>query len=313
MSDAFGHLHPAVRRFAAMDDEIRIGRVRTKRWIEHAAAAEVLESLQEVFDQPPSERMENVLVFAESGMGKTSLVRRFERAHALAFDTQAGVARRPVVVVRMPPDPTEDEFFRQVLAALGAPVVAADRRGDPRLRELAARILREVGARVLVIDELNSVLGGTARQQRHFLQVLRFLSNELGVALVCTGVPEARHALRSDPELRSRFVDVELLPWTADDALQGFVNRLVQGLPLRQPSPVDGGAVRKLLAGRSGGITAHVCKAVERAAIAAIRSGREMIDLAALQDDRVWRGIVGPGPVTAPARLAGRGERKATL
>lgn len=177
------------------------------------------------------------------------------------------------------------------------------------MRELAARILREVGAHVLVIDELNSVLGGTARQQRHFLQVLRFLSNELGVALVCTGVPEARHALRSDPELRSRFVDVELLPWAADDALQGFVNRLVQGLPLRLPSPVDGGAVRKLLAGRSSGITAHLCKAVERAAIAAIRSGREMIDLGALQDERVWRGIVGPGPATAPARLASRASK----
>ena len=310
MSDAFGHLHPEVRRCAAMDDETRIDRIRAKRWIEHATATEVLETLQEAFDQPPSERMENVLLFAESGMGKTSLVRRFERVHALPFDARAGVARRPVVVVRMPPDPAEDAFFRQVLTALNAPVVAADRRGDPwRLRELTARLLRQVGARVLVIDELNSVLGGTARQQRHFLQVLRYLSNELGVALVCTGVPEARHALRSDPELRSRFVDVELLPWAADDTLQGFVNRLVQGLPLRLPSPVDGGAVRKLLAGRSGGITAHVCKAVERAAIAAIRSGREMIDLAALQDERVWRGIVGPGPDTAPARLASRASK----
>jgi Bacterial TniB protein len=158
---------------------------------------------------------------------------------------------------------------------------------------------------VLVVDELNSLLGGTARQQRHFLQVLRFLSNELRVALVCTGVPEARHALRADPEMRSRFVDAELPPWSADTELQGFVNRLVQGLPLRRPSPVDGTAVRKLLAARSGGITAHVCKAVERAAIAAIRSGREMIDLAALEEDRVWRGIAAlaggsGGPGIAP-------------
>lgn len=305
MSEAFGHLHPEARRFAALDDEARIGRVRAKCWIEHAAASSVLEALQEVFDQPPSERMENVLVFAESGMGKTSLVRRFERGHARPYDAQAGIARRPVVVVRMPPSPTEGEFLRQALLTLGAPVAAANRRSDPQLRELVGRLLREVGARVLVIDELNSVLVGTARQQRHFLQVLRFLSNELGVALVCTGVPEARHALRSDPELRSRFVDVELLPWAADDELQRFVNRLVQGLPLRQPSPVDGVGVRRLLAGRSGGITAHVCKAVERAAIAAIRGGREMIDLAALEEAGVWRGIV------APARPGGRGARRA--
>ena len=60
------------------------------------------------------------------------------------------------------------------------------------------RLLRELGVRVLVIDEINSVLAGTPRQQRLFLQVLRFLSNELGVALVGAGISEARHVLLSD-------------------------------------------------------------------------------------------------------------------
>lgn len=114
-------------------------------------------------------------------------------------------------------------------------------------------------------------------------------------------MPEARHALRSDPQLRSRFADVELHPWAADDELRRFVNRLVQSLPLRRPSPVDGPAVRELLAARGGGLTGHICTAVQRAAGEAIRTGREMIDLAALREDRVWRRI------DAPARPGGRG------
>lgn len=298
MSEGFGHLHPEARRFAPLDDETRIARVLAKCWIEHAEASSVLEALQEVFDQPRSERMENILLFGESGMGKTALVRRFERAHKPSYDAQAGVARTSVVVVRMPPDPTEEEFLRKVLSTLGAPAAVANRSTS---REVVERLLRAVGARVLVIDELNSILAGTARQQRYFLQLLRYLSNELGVALVCTGVPEARHALRSDPQLRSRFADVELHPWAADDGLQRFVNRLVQSLPLRRPSPVDGPAVRELLAARGGGLTGHICTAVQRAAVEAIRTGREMIDLAALREDRVWRRI------DAPARPGGRG------
>lgn len=298
MSEEFGHLHPEARRFAPLDDETRIARVLAKCWIEHAEASSVLEALQEVFDQPRSERMENILLFGESGMGKTALVRRFERAHKLPYDAQAGVARTSVVVVRMPPDPTEEEFLRKVLSTLGAPAAASKRSTS---RQVVERLLRAVGTRVLAIDELNSILAGTARQQRYFLQLLRYLSNELGVALVCTGVPEARYALRSDPQLRSRFADVELHPWTADDELQRFVNRLVQSLPLRRPSPVDGPAVRELLAARGGGLTGHICTAVQRAAVEAIRDGREMIDLAALRDDRVWRRI------DAPARPSGRG------
>jgi hypothetical protein len=179
-----------------------------------------------------------------------------------------------------------------VLAALGAPPSTA--RPVGRLvtsrREVVCRLLAEVGARVLVVDEINSVLAGTARQQRLFLQLLRFLSNELCIGLVCAGVPEARHALLSDPQLRSRFAEVELQPWEAGPGLQLFVNRIVQGLPLRLPSAVDSPHLCRRLAERSGGITLAIRRALERAAVAAIRSGEERITLAALDGDAVWRG-----------------------
>jgi hypothetical protein len=194
----------------------------------------------------------------------------------------------------MPPEPTETEFFLRLLTTLGTPEAALGRSG-PRLRELASRLLHESGTRVLVIDEINSLLVGTARQQRMFLQLLRFMSNDLGIALIGAGVPEARHALRSDAQLRSRFCDLCLPAWTAGAALQEFVNRMVQSMPVVSP------AVCKLVAERSGGVTALICRALERAAIAAVRSLREQIDLAGLQDEAVWRGLAAR---TLPASLA---------
>ena len=128
---------------------------------------------------------------------------------------------------------------------------------------------------LVVIDELNSVLAGTPRQQRVFLQLLRFLSIELRIAFVGVGVPEARHALLSDYQLRSRFTDVELPPWSQGEDLRDFVTRLTWSLPLREPSPVDSSKLRRLLVERTGGITLGICKAFERAAITAIRDGRE--------------------------------------
>lgn len=129
-----------------------------------------------------------------------------------------------MLVVSAPPNPTEAELLDGVLEALGAPLEGHGRSG-PRLRSAVIRLLRELGVRVLVIDEINSVLAGTARQQRLFLQLLRFLSNELGMALVCAGIPEARHVRLSDPQLRSRFSEVELPRWTAGEDLREFVNR----------------------------------------------------------------------------------------
>ena len=285
------HLHPGVRQLALADDAVRLEALRSKRWITHQPAAQVLASLTEIFEQPAGDRMENLLLAAESGMGKTMLLRKFQRDHARPVDTAAGVQPHPVVLLLMAEDPSEEAFFVQILKAVGAPIELSRRRHRVGLRETSFRILREVGTRMLMIDEINSILVGSARQQRYFLQLLRFLSNELQVAIVCAGVPEARFALLSDPQLRSRVADVALEPWTAGPELQAFVTMLVQGLPLRQPSPVDNARLRQLLVARSGGITLSICRALERAGAAAIRNGQERIDLAALEDPAIWRGI----------------------
>jgi type II secretory pathway predicted ATPase ExeA len=295
----FAHLPPDVRPIAALDAEARIAHIRADRWVQHAAADRVLGYLQEALEQPPRERMENILLIGESGMGKTMLVRKFERQNAAPFDDVTGVQRKPVVVMLMPHQPTEGQFFNQLLHALNAPSPGHFSRGFP-VQDPAVRLLRQLGTRMVVIDELNSALAGTPRQQRVFLQLLRFLSNELRIAFVGVGVPEARHALLSDSQLRSRFTDIELSPWCLGEDLRDFVTRLTWSLPLREPSPVDSPKLRRLLADRTGGITLGICKAFERAAIAAIRDGREKIDLRSFDDPEIWRGVATPSRNTRP-------------
>jgi type II secretory pathway predicted ATPase ExeA len=306
-SAEFAHLPVDVRPIARLDAEARIAHIRAERWIHHATAERLLGYLQEAFDQPPRERMENLLLLGESGMGKTMLIRKFERQNAAGFDAAAGVQRRPIVVMLMPPQPTEVEFFNRVLEAIDAPSAGYWTSGG-QLRTSAMRLLREVGARVLVIDEINSVLAGTARQQRLFLQLLRFLSNDLKVALVGVGVPEARHALLSDAQLRSRFSDIELPRWTLGEDLRDFVTHLAWSLPLRQPSPIDSAKFRAMLLERSGGVTLGICKALERAAVAAIRAGYERIEYASFDDPEIWRGVAA---LRRSTRLRARGAAEA--
>lgn len=230
------------------------------------------------------------------------LLRKFQRDHVVPSDVASGVQRYPVVLTLMPEEPSEEAFYIQVLKAVGAPVVLTTRRHRVGMRETTFRLLRELGTQMLMIDEINFVLVGSARQQRYFFQLLRFLSNELQVAVVCAGVPEARFALLSDPQLRSRVADLALGPWTAGPELAAFVALLVQGMPLRQASPVDSAKLRRLLVERSGGITLSICRALERAAAAAIHTGQERIDLPDLDDAEIWRGLRLPNSGTARLR-----------
>ena len=297
------HLLPEFRAAALLSDAERVIRVRSERWIDHPLARDVLTELREIVDQPPRGRMLNALLTAEPGMGKTMTLKKLVRDYAKAFERRAGVEPQPVLYVLMPEVPTEDAFFGQVFAALGAPATTGFM--AQRRRETAFRLLRECGTRALVIDEINSVLAGSPRQQRIFLQLLRFLSNELGIALICAGAPEARQAMLTDPQLRSRFLDIELPPWRDDSDLRVFLARLVQSLPLRSPSPVDSPGLRGLIVTRSAGLTWTICKAFERAAVAAIVSGEERLDRASLEKPAIWRGLAAPGTATA-RRIRGK-------
>jgi Bacterial TniB protein len=45
---------------------------------------------------------------------------------------------------------------------------------------------------MLVIDEIHAMLSGTFREQRIFLNCLRFLANDLHLPLGCVGTNEAK-------------------------------------------------------------------------------------------------------------------------
>lgn len=283
------HLLPSARAVAMRPDSERVEWVCSERWIDYPAALEHLAELQAIVEQPPRGRMRNALLYGASGLGKSMLIVRLLQNNRRDVNRVAGTKAYPVLCVLMPPAPTPRAFFVQIFDALGAPVPTTST--SAKMQEIAIRLLRECGTRTLVIDEINSVLAGSPLQQRAFLQLLRFLSNSLNMALICVGTPEARHALMGDPQLRSRFADFELPRWQDDEALRAFLARLVQNLPLRKPSPVDSSSLRRLIMERSGGLTTIICQVYERAAVAAISSGREMLDRASIDDIAIWRGV----------------------
>jgi Bacterial TniB protein len=64
-----------------------------------------------------------------------------------------------VLVVQMPSEPSVGRLCPALLAAIGAPMQPRQYRLAD-LEQLVLRLLRSVGLRMLVIDELYNVLGG---------------------------------------------------------------------------------------------------------------------------------------------------------
>jgi Bacterial TniB protein len=146
----------------------------------------------------------------------------------------AGVTHTPLLLLRAPPAPDERHFYLHILAAVGAPATAIAVRSQnaASLEGRVIALLRDLGLRMIMIDEVHNLLAGTHREQRRFLNVLCYLSNELEVSFVCFGVSEAVDAIRGDVQLARRLDEHHLPNWRADF-------ELVQSLTISAVTPLE--------------------------------------------------------------------------
>jgi hypothetical protein len=232
--------------------------------------------MSDLLTYPQRNRMPCLLIHGRTGMGKTMILKKFFRDHPKIVDQRLGLAQTPVVLMQLPPEPVEVPFYEELLGAMGLPLVGEVSR--TRARRMAREALKIIGARILVIDEIHSLLVGGERQQRVFLNVIRLLANDLEMPLVCAGTPEARRALLTDSGLADRFESVELPRWTNNLAFRRLLASFAGVLPLRKPSDLDHEKVRALIIRLSDGVTVRIVRLLERLAVDAIHRGTECIE-----------------------------------
>lgn len=268
------HLHPSAHPIARLSVDERVQQIRADRWIGYPKAVEAVARLETLVAWPKKQRMPNLLLVGPTNNGKSMIIERFCRNHQPI--TKPDREHIPVVSVQMPSEPSPLRFYTAILAALGAPM-----RPRPRvieLEQLALSLLRAVDARMLIIDELHNVLAGRSDVRREFLNLLRFLGNELRIPLVGVGTREAYLAVRSDDQLENRFEPFVLPPWEVNDATRSLLASFAAAFPLHQPSVIDTDDMARYLLARSEGTIGELARLLTAAAVAAVESGIEALD-----------------------------------
>ncbi len=276
----FAHLAPELHPCVMLPTPERVMAAQEFRWIGYSRAQQALQTLSDLLMHPKSLRMPNLLLVGESGNGKSTIIGEFRRQHPMRIHS-GGDPSVPVVVMEMPSEPSESRFWTELLLALKI----AHRDTDPvqRKKNQAISMLTYVGCRMLVIDEIHNVLFGHARNQRHFLGVLKNLSNDLRLPIVAIGTREAIRTLHTDTQLSSRFEAFGLPKWTLNLDYRRLLASFERLLPLAEPSGLDSNRDLAIkLHNMSGGTIGGMAKVLQRSTVHAIRSGRERIDASTL-------------------------------
>jgi len=270
------HLQESAAKHLGLSDDLRIKQLRTPVWVGYSRAQQILGMLDDLLKYPPSSRMPNMLIVGETHNGKTHLVERFCSLHKAEDNPDGSAISAPVLYIEAPPVPDESRFFNSILDALFAPYKPHDSIGTKEGE--VYRQLRNVGLKVLVIDEIQHLLSGSTNRQREFLNVIKSMGSKLKVPIVAAGTLDAFRAVRNDPQVSNRFEPALLPLWKNDVEFARLLASFERLLPLHKPSGLTEAQIRTRLFTMSEGIIGELWKVLHRAAVESVKRGVEQIN-----------------------------------
>lgn len=269
------HLSENTRLFIEKStDEDRINATKKSKWIGYSNATNILASMNDCFNYPKTIRMPNLLIVGDSNNGKTALLNRFANSH-LAYLNENDRVINPVLLIQAPPEPDEKRFYNTILDKLFAPTRTSEKIDSRQQRVLS--LLQELEVKVLIIDEIHHILAGSPSKQRLFLNVIKYLSNELQIPLICAGTKLAFNAIQTDAQLSNRFEPRILNRWSNNTEYKRLLLSFERILPLRKESNLIENSLADKILSKSDGLIGEIARILELSTILAINSGIDRI------------------------------------
>ena len=279
--EKYQHVHPKFRHVVSLKDSERIQYLDAPRWIGYQKAQDIFDHLKMLLGRPQQVRMGNLLLIGEPNNGKTSLLKRFCKLYGDGYVNDDTEPVRPIIYAESPPTPDEKALYISILEQFITPYRARDPVNV--LRYQVIHLMRECHVKMLIIDELHSLLAGTAGKQREIMNVIKLLCNELKIPIVGAGTQAAVNILHTDPQHASRF-DVATLPlWPLSKDFRKLLRSFEAVLPLKKPSDLQRKELCCKIHALCGGNLGDLHCLLSESAKAAITSGKEQIDLEILE------------------------------
>lgn len=281
--ERYPHLTDEAAVMADQDDGHRIAYISRDRFISHQQAENILDDLEALYKVEDAVRPQGRLVVGRSLMGKSTLFDEFLRRHPANDNPDGEAAIIPIVSVQYP-DTAKEGIYPEILASLNARIPTNTK--APELRRATVELLRQVGMRVLLIDEIHNLMEGSANSQRKGLNSIKYIMNQLHRPVITAGTIEALNAIRTDEQIRSRLTPLPLKRFRDDDAFQELLQCFELVLPLRKPSYLSDPELSSVIYQHTFGIVGRVAEVLNKAAVYAIREGIECITAEMIEEHR---------------------------
>lgn len=280
---AYPHLDTATAAMLSRPPAERLAWFQTEWWIDYPLATEILETLEALRAKPRRQRMAGHVIAAESNNGKSMIAKRFADSHPPKFiDDELGPRTQiSVIFLELMPEPSQAAILDELLEAVGAPYRPKD--SPQEKRRVLIEALRDADLRVLVIDELQRLLGAKQDQRRVILDLLRYIANQVPVPLAVFSTPRGSGALAMSDETINRLRPMPLPRWKLDPDFQRLLASFELRMPLTKPSNLKGREMATLIHELTEGLIGEVYGLLEMALQSALGKQADSITLELLR------------------------------
>lgn len=273
MSTEFKHLCQDALETLQLPKPDRIEFCKADRWVGYTRAQQILRLCDDLLLYPRSLRMPCLLIVGRPNNGKSSIVEHFIGRHPYTIKDD-GTPAFSISWVALPAKPDPSSFWSEVLWSLNIEHRPQDR-ADAK-RHAAVDAMRFANTRMLMIDEMNHLIYA-GKDAGGLLAEIKNVTSALRIPIVATGTSQAMNALRSEPQLMTRFEPAVLDRWTLDKEYLRFLVSYEQFLPLAEPSNLASRELAPLIYGIAGDAIGGTVKLLKDAAALAIEQGQERI------------------------------------
>lgn len=285
LKQKYPHLGSPALGVIESDDTARMkfisSTLKDKIWLPNIPSDTAVDDLMNLAMNEDSLRPECRFIVGPSNNGKSRILTRFARESRKLFKRDPEGVTMPIVCIQAPENPSIGGFFNNVLRAVGAPTIPGS--DAKKAKDSALRICREIGMRVLVIDEVQHLASGTTTHRGQCLNAIKAMTTELGRSIVAAGTPEGIEVMSSLDQVENRFLPWILDLWEMGDSFLELLDSFEGVLPLHKASNLADEKMAALILKQSEGRIGEVYFLLRNAAKAAIVSKKECIDLQLLK------------------------------